>query len=126
MIDNFCRCALFLALAAANTIASGMNLFRPYWTWLRASIRLGTDGIGSALFCWLLKAGILVAISVRNVDPAKTAQITHAINWWASKMFPGAVAVCLLIVLFDAYRIIRARARAIHPAVVLNAATGAH
>jgi hypothetical protein len=115
----------FLALAAANTIASGMNLFRPYWTWLRASIRLGTDGMGSALFCWLLKADILVAISVRNVDPAKTAQITNAINWWAAKMFPAAVAVCVIIALANGYRIIRVRSRGLHPGV-LNAATGVH
>src|SRR5437899_990378 len=66
----------FLILAVVNTVASGVNLFRPYWTWVRASIRLASDCVGSVLFCWLLKADILVAISVRNVDPAKTAQIT--------------------------------------------------
>jgi len=115
----------FLALAMVNTAASAVNLFRPYWTWIRASMRLVSDCIGSALFCWLLKADILLAISVQNVPPEKTAQITNAINWWTSRMFPGAVAVCLLIALFDAYRIIRVRARAIYPAV-LSAATGTH
>src|SRR6266536_1211427 len=114
----------FLALAVVNTAASAVNLFRPYWTWVRASIRLASDSIGSALFCWLLKADILSAISIPNVAPEKTAHITNAINWWTAKMFPGAVAVCLLIALFDAYRIMRVRARAAHP-VALNTASGA-
>jgi hypothetical protein len=115
----------FLALALGNTIASGVNLFRPYWTWVRASIRLVSDCIGSALFCWLLKSDILVAISVSNVDPARTTQITNAINWWTSKMFPVAVAACVIIAFADAYRVVRVRARASHP-VVLNVASGAH
>ncbi len=114
----------FLALAVVNTGASGVNLFRPYWTWIRASIRLLSDCIGSALFCWLLRADILLAISVPNVDTVKTAQITSAINWWATKMFPAAVGVCVIIALANAYRIIRVRARAAHPAA-LNTASGA-
>ena len=114
----------FLALALGNTIASGVNLFRSYWTWVRASIRLASDCIGSVLFCWLLKSDILVAITVPNVDPAKTAQIANAINWWTSAMFPVAVAACVIIALADAYRIIRVRARASH-GVVLNTASGA-
>jgi hypothetical protein len=115
----------FVVVAAANTAASGVNLFRPYWTWVRASIRLVSDCIGSVLFCWLVKADILVSISVANVPPAKTAQITNAINWWTSRMFPATVAVCVIIALADAYRIIRVRARANHP-VALNVASGAH
>jgi hypothetical protein len=115
----------FLALAVVNTAASAVNIFRPYWTWIRASIRLASDCIGSALFCWLLKADLLVAINVPNVAPAKTAEITNAINWWTSKMFPAAVAACVIIALADAYRIIRVRARATH-SVALNAASGAH
>jgi hypothetical protein len=115
----------FLLLAAANTVTSGVNLFRPYWTWVRASVRLISDCIGSALFCWFVKSDILVAISVPNVAAAKTAQITTAINWCAAKMLPAVVAVCVIIALANAYRIIRVRARANHP-VVLNAASGAY
>ena len=114
----------FVLLAAANTAASAVNLFRPYWTWERASIRLASDCIGSVLFCWLVKANILMAISVPNVDPARTAQITSAINWWSAKMFPAAVAVCLIIALANTYRIIRVRSNA-GAGIVLNTASGA-
>jgi hypothetical protein len=116
----------FLALAIANMVASELNLFRPYWTWVRAIIRLVSDCVGSVLFCWLMKANIVASISVANVAPEKTAQIAHAINWWSAKMFPVAAVACVIIALVDAYRIFRVRSRALHPAVVLNAATGAH
>ena len=113
----------FMALAIANTVASAVNLFRPYRTAARASLRLMFDGIGSALFCWLMKSNLVVAISVTNIAPEKTAQIAHAINWWAAKMFPWAIAVGLLIALGDIYRIIRLRSNA-GAGTVLNAATG--
>lgn len=116
----------FLILAVANAVVSAVNLFRPYWTWLRASIRLATNCIGSALFCWSLQADLLVAISVPNVSPTKAAEITNAINWWMSKAFPAAIAACVVIIaLPDVYRIIRVRSKASHR-VVLNAAPGAH
>jgi hypothetical protein len=114
----------FVLVAAANTTASGVNLSRPYWTWQRASIRLVSDCIGSVLFCWLVKANILIGISVPNVDPARTAQITSAINWWSAKMFPAAVVFCVVIAVANAYRIFRVRSNAMHP-VVLNTASGA-
>jgi len=112
----------FMALAIANTVASTVNLFRPYWTAVRASLRLLFDGIGSALFCWLIKSNLVVAISVTNVAPEKTAQIAHAINWWSAKMFPWVIAVGLLIALGDVYRIIRLRSNA-GAGIVPNAAT---
>ena len=114
----------FVLIALANTAASAMNVFHPYWTVARAGIRLTSDLFGSALFCWLMKAYILVAISVPNVPPAKTAQITNAINWWSAKMFPFAIAACALIVLGDAYRIFRVRANA-GPGIALSTASGA-
>jgi hypothetical protein len=112
----------FLAVAIANTIASAINLFRPYWTWVRASIRLVCDCVGSVLFCWLMKANIIAAISVVNVAPEKTAQIAQAINWWSAKMFPLAIVACAVIVTVDAYRIYRVRSN-VGPGIVLNAAT---
>ena len=99
----------FLILGAANTVASGVNLFRPYWTWQRASVRLASDGIGSALVCWLMKANIVAGLSVVNVAPEKTAQIAHAINWWSAKMFPWVIVICALIALYNVYRIMRVR-----------------
>jgi hypothetical protein len=110
-------------LAICNTVASAVNLFRPYWTWVRATIRLVSDCVGSVLYCWLMKANIIAAISVMNVAPEKTAQIAHAINWWSAKMFPLAVIACAIIAAVDAYRIFRVRSHA-GPGIVLSAATG--
>lgn len=97
----------FFSLTAANIMASGANLFRPFWNKSRALMRLASDCIGSALFCWLLKANIFVSISVRDVAAEKTARVAGAINWWSGKMFPFAIGACLVILLFDLYRIIR-------------------
>jgi len=115
----------FVLLAAANSAASALNLFRPYWTPVRASIRLVSDCIGSALFCWLMKAGFLVAISVHNVAPEKMMQITNVINWWMAKTFPIALVMGIIIALGDAYRIFRVRSNA-GPGIVLNTASGAN
>jgi hypothetical protein len=115
----------FVFIAAGNTTAAAVNVFRPYWTVARASIKLVTDLIGSALFCWLMKANILVAISVANVPSEKTVHITNAINWWSAKMFPFAVAACLLIVVGNAYRIFRVRTSAAS-GIALSAAPGVH
>ncbi len=112
----------FLLSAAVNTATSAVNVFRPYWTWSRAGVRLATDCFGGALFCWLTKANIVLAISVANVPAGKTAQFAHAINWWTAKMFPWAVGVTVLIALAGAYRMIRARKSAA-PGIVLKAAS---
>jgi hypothetical protein len=110
----------FFSLAAANIMASGANLFRPYWSKTRAVLRLVSDCIGSALFCWLLKANIFASIGVRDIAAEKTARIAGAINWWSEKMFPFAIGACLIILLFDVYRIIRV-SRASRSAAPLNA-----
>jgi hypothetical protein len=99
----------FLVLALANIAVSGVNLLRPYWTRARASIRLATDVIGMSLFCWLCKSGIVVGISIPAVAPAKTLEITNAINLWMSKSFLIAVAAGVVIAAFDVHRIIRAK-----------------
>ena len=110
----------FVLLAAANAAASAVNVFRPYWTVTRASIRLVSDCMSSALFCWLLKSNIFLSISVRDIAAEKTARVAGAVNWWSEKMFPYAVGACLIILLVDVYRIIRVR-RASRSAALLNA-----
>jgi hypothetical protein len=81
--------------------------------------------MGSVLFCWLMKADIILAINVVNVAPEKTTQIAHAINWWSEKMFPFAIIACVIITLVDAYRILRVRSNT-GAGIVLSAATGVH
>lgn len=102
----------FLGLAMFNTVASTVNLFRPYWTWQRAALRTVADCFGSILFCGMLKANIFATIMVVSVPAAKTAEIAHAINWWAAKMFPVGVVACVVIVVLSSYRIYRVRSRA--------------
>jgi hypothetical protein len=72
-----------------------------------------------------MKANIVASINVVNVAPEKTAQVAHAINWWAAKLFPWAVVFCGLIILSDVRRIIRVRSNAGRGAV-LSAASVVH
>jgi hypothetical protein len=113
----------YMALAVANTAASAANLFSPYWTLSRAAIRLATDSIGAVLFCWMLKANVLLGITVTNVASEKTKHLVDAINWWIDKMFPFAIFACAVIVAVSAYRVIRVRAKARY-GVALNAPCG--
>jgi len=114
----------YLLVGVLNTAGSTVNIFRPYWTWQRALFRLLTDGIGSAL-CWVMKLNIIAGINVVNVAPEKTAVVAHAINWWAARLFPWALAFCGLIILSDVRRIIRVRSNAGRGAV-LSAASVVH
>jgi hypothetical protein len=96
-----------LLLALGNIALAAVNLTRPYWTGGRASLRLIADGIGSALFCWLLKANVLTGIVVANVPAEGTLHLANDINVWAAKAFPVSVGVCLVIAGADVYRIVR-------------------
>lgn len=99
----------FLVLAAANVALAGVNLFRPYWTRLRAGLRLLFDGVGGALFCWLLKAQVLAGISAPGLPAPKAVELTNLINAGMSRMAVWAIVTILVILAFDAYRIIRQR-----------------
>jgi hypothetical protein len=94
-------------LAVFNLALSVANLMRPYWTGLRATLRLVSDGCGSALCCWFLKANILTELTVRGVSAEKTLQIRDAANLWMQKWFLIAVVVGVIIAATDIYRIIR-------------------
>jgi hypothetical protein len=101
-----------LLLVSAVTLGlSAVNLILRRWTRFTACVRLAIDCVGSTLFCWLLKTAILVEITAPNVSPEKTLAVTNAINMWASRIFPAAVVVCLVIVLVDLRRIIRAKTK---------------
>ena len=104
-----------LLLAAVNTALASVNLMRPYWTGRRATVRLITDCIGSALFCWLLKANVLIGIAVVNVSAERTIPIMNLINLGMARAFPASVAVCIVIVCVDAYRIVRLRTARARP-----------
>jgi hypothetical protein len=103
----------FLFLAAANVAIAVVNLFRPYWTPRRASLRLLFDGIGAGLFCGMLKAHLLVGISASSIPAAKAIELTNLINMWTARMLPWAIVTMLVILSFDVYRIVRLRC--LHP-----------
>src|SRR5215469_777682 len=102
----------FLLIAIANIILAGINLARPYWTRLRASIQLILTAAGGIAFCALCKANLLAEIVVPNLAPDRAARIVNAFNTTASKAFPIAVAASALIVaLTGVARFIRLRKR---------------
>ena len=97
----------FLLVSLANVAISGVNLFRPSWTRLRAGFRLATDCLGSALFCWFLKSAVLAEIVVPNVPPAKTLAVTNAITMMMSaRIFPASVFICVVVALIGVRRIV--------------------
>ena len=104
----------FLFLAAANVAIAVVNLFRPYWTPRRASLRLLFDGIGAGLFCGLLKAHLLVGISASSIPAAKAIELTNLINTWIARMLPWAIVTMLVMLSFDVYRIMRLRCVHLH------------
>jgi hypothetical protein len=104
----------FLLLAAANIAIAGVNLFRPYWTRLRASLRLVADGLGAGLFCGLLKAQVLVGISASSLPAPKAVELTNLINLWMARTLPWAIVTTLVILGFGVYRIMRLRCVHLH------------
>jgi len=99
----------FLLLALINAVVAAANLARPYWTVVRASLRLATDCTASALFCWMMKASVLAEITGANIPAARALEITNAINLGLAKVFPVVLATGVVIALVDARRILRAK-----------------
>jgi hypothetical protein len=97
----------FLLLAVFNLGLAGVNLMRPYWTGLRASLRLVSDGLGCVLFCWLLKANILAEIAVHGVSPERALQIRDAANLAMARSFVMAVIFCVVMAAVNVHRIVR-------------------
>ena len=98
-----------LVIWAANIAIAAVNLFHPYWTRVRASLRLLFDGLGAGLFCWLLKAQILMGISAPSLPISRAVVLTNLINQLMARTLPWAIVVTVVILCFDAYRIMRVR-----------------
>jgi len=99
----------FGLVALVRIQVSAVNIVRPFWTPLRASLRLVTNAADSALFGWLFKVHILAGITVVKVPAEHTLKITNAINFWAEKTFPIVVIVGVAVFISDVYRIVRVR-----------------
>ncbi|MGA3107217.1 MAG: hypothetical protein ABSD53_22265 [Terriglobales bacterium] len=99
----------FLLSTAGGIAIAVANLFRPYWTPLRATLRLIVDVLGAAVFCWFLKAQILIAITAPSLPAARATKLTSVINLLLLRTLPWAVVVMLIIAACDVYRIVRLR-----------------
>jgi len=98
----------FLILAIVNIVASSTNLLHPYWTRMRASMRLITDAGSVALFLGLCRANIIASITVPDTSSERTAQLAATINHVASQVWPVVLGVGLIVIGADIYRILRA------------------
>jgi hypothetical protein len=69
--------------------------------------RLAIDGMGSALFCWLLKANIIATLAIGGAEPSRALEIRNVIHIWMERAFPIAVIGVMVILATDMYRVIR-------------------
>jgi hypothetical protein len=100
-----------LVLTAHNVALSAMNLMRPYWTPLRAMLRLVSDAAGAAIFCTVLRIGLFESMSVASIPAARTAEIVHQLNLWSGRSLPFAIVIGVWLVAWDAARVLRLRRR---------------
>jgi hypothetical protein len=98
----------FLMLTVASIALSAANLVYPYWTPLRATLRMVADVAGSAFFCWLLKVNIVAEFRFPNLTPEQAQAFPATIHHWMNLSFPYAVFACLVVTATAAYRIVRA------------------
>jgi hypothetical protein len=83
----------------------------------RAVARLLSDLAGSALFCWLLKANVFTGFATDNMPLHETVAITNMVNYWIAKSFPVAVAICVIVLGGNLYRIVRLKKVRVYPAL---------
>ncbi len=97
----------YFLLALGNATLAAANLLQPYWTVTRATLHMLSGAAGAALFCWLMKAGVLLGISVTGIPPENTLALTNLINQWMPRAFPIALAIGFIVVAVDIFRIVR-------------------
>lgn len=111
---------LLLTLASAGL--SLANLLRPWWTVGRTAFRIALDLAGGVFFCWLMKAHIVTAIDWPGALPEHAAAVVSGVNTWLDRMFPIAVAITVIILATNIYRLIRLRkkpsAQPMHPTAI--------
>jgi hypothetical protein len=98
----------FLGLAGCGAALAAVNLTRPYWTGLRAALRLLLDGAQSALFCWLLTAKVVTGVGIAGTSAQRASELAAAVDVWMGRMLPVGVILAVVILWTDGYRIYRA------------------
>ena len=83
------------------------NALSPYWTPLRASLRLLLDGAGSVLLCSLAQAHIVRSLVLPAYTADRSIVLKDTINLWAERCFPILVIAGVTLATIDAFRILR-------------------
>lgn len=96
-----------LALTLGSAALALANLLRPWWTVARTACRIALDLAGSVFFCWLLRANIVTAIDWPGAAPQRTTAVVLGINLWLGRSFPYAIALAIVIVAANLYRMFR-------------------
>ena len=97
----------YLLTLTITTVGEAVNLWRPYWTVQRASLRLFTDMFGSALLLWLQKTNIVIGFASPDVSPTRAIELVNATNLWLTRMVPIGIVTAVIIAVSDIYRIAR-------------------
>jgi hypothetical protein len=102
-------------LSFTGTGVAAANLFRPYWTRFRASLRLAIDAIGWSVLCWLLRVSPLLEIDAPNLSVEGAARLTGMINSSMCTVFWFVLAAGAVVVFVDVRRIVRAKPTRLPP-----------
>ena len=97
----------YLLVALFNIGLAIRNLQRPYWTGLRAMLRLLSDLAGGTLFCWLMTQNIIASLVIANVSAGQTLEIRDSVHAWMVRCLPLAVIIAVIAVTVDLFRIVR-------------------
>jgi hypothetical protein len=84
-----------------------MKLLNPYWTRLRATLRLGIDCYSWGLFYWLVRSNVLQSLSGNDVPSGKAPALVIAINLWTANSAIWVLLIGAIVLVFDVRRIWR-------------------
>lgn len=96
----------YLVQLALSTATAAYSVYRPAFALPHAAIRLFNSVFGCVLFCWLLRADILVSITAPGVTPQRAIEIVDSINQWLVIGFPLGVVTGVVIATIEITKIV--------------------
>jgi hypothetical protein len=99
--------AAVLTVTSLTVALATANLFNPWWTRFRASLKLLLDGAGAAVFGFFLKISAVAQLATPKASPEQLRHLVNDINHGMALAFPFAVVVGVVVVAFDVRRIMR-------------------
>lgn len=97
---------ILTAMALFGVGMSAVNLFRPFWTRSRLAIRVVQDLVSTLVFTLMAKAGTLIILSGASIPAGKAVEVNAGINTWVSISIGITAAICAVIAIVDALRLI--------------------